>query len=69
MSNTARRKKQFKAALAYEGMTQTAWAKEQETSVTHLWEVLNERRTSIRLNAAINALIAKHAPAKRVRVA
>ena len=60
MTNTTPlRKKQFKAAIALAGTTIKLWAESQGVTTRHLDEVLLGNRTSERLNAAIDAFIAK----------
>lgn len=64
MTNGTERKKQFKAALVMAGKTAKGWAKEQGVTDAHLNQVVIRARTSERLNAAIDALIAKFNPRK-----
>lgn len=55
--NTERRKR-FKAGLALQEKTQSAFAREHNVTLQHLQEVLVGRRKSQRLDAAIDEVIA-----------
>ncbi len=56
------RKKRFKAARALAGVTVKGWAKSRGVSFQHLNEVLDGNRVSPRLDAEVDAFIAKHLP-------
>ena len=58
---THSRKQQFKIALAVAGTTATAWAREQDITLSHLYAVLSGERESKTLNERITAYITKYA--------
>jgi transcriptional regulator with XRE-family HTH domain len=63
------RKAQFKAARALAGITVKQWAESRGVSFQHLNEVMEGRRESPRLDAEIDAFIAKYLDRKAVAVA
>jgi hypothetical protein len=58
MAPNTERRKRFKAGLALIEKTQSAFAREHSVTLTHLQQVLLGLRTSQRLNAEIDTVIA-----------
>lgn len=56
------RKRAFKAALAYAGMTVEQWCAEKEITPGHLYQVLRADRESASLLAEVDAFIAAYTP-------
>lgn len=57
---TVYRKKRFKAARALAGITAKEWARSRGVTFQHLNEVLDGNRISPRLDAEVDAFVAKH---------
>lgn len=57
------RKQRFRAALVLAGQTMEQWAAERDLTAGHVSQVLDDKRESMRLDAEIDAFIARHLPA------
>lgn len=53
------KRQEFNAALAYFGMTQKQWCEQQGVEASHLIRVLTGERTSAKLTAVIDEVIAR----------
>lgn len=61
-SEVATRKRAFKAALAYAGMTVEQWCEQKGITPGHLYQVLRGGRESVSLLAEVDAFIATYTP-------